>query len=120
MTPGSQNAPDRPAQPDQHTAVGQVGEDLAGLGHVAGEPVELGHGEHAGRPHRPQGPVQAAAVAAGGPGEAPVDVDPIGRDAETEQLLGLDDDVLLVGGAAGVPGPDGTRSRSVHALKCSG
>ncbi|WP_433136423.1 hypothetical protein ACQPZ8_30015 [Actinomadura nitritigenes] len=38
--------------------------------------------------------VQAAAVAAGGPGEAPVDVDPIGRDAEREQLLGLDDDIL--------------------------
>ncbi|WP_218826157.1 hypothetical protein [Actinomadura mexicana] len=59
--------------------------------------------------------------------EALVDVDPVGRDAEREQLLGLDDDVLLVGGAAGVADPDGAGSRAggrcvrgVHALKCSG
>lgn len=43
---------DRGAQTEQHPAVGQVGEDLVGLGHVAGEPVELGDGEHAAVPHR--------------------------------------------------------------------
>ncbi|MQY08857.1 hypothetical protein ACRB68_69680 [Actinomadura sp. RB68] len=59
--------------------------------------------------------VQAATVAAGGPGEAPVDVDPIGRDAEREQLLGLDDHVLFIGGTAGAPIPDGIGSHSVHA-----
>jgi hypothetical protein len=44
----------------------------------------------------------AGAVAAGGAGEPAVDVDPILRDPEREQLLGLDDHVLFVSGAARV------------------
>ncbi|MFC6879604.1 MULTISPECIES: hypothetical protein [Actinomadura] len=46
-------------------------------------------------------------------------MDSVGRDAESEKLLGLDDDVLLVGGTAGVADPNGTEGRGVrgvHAL----
>nr|WP_269802749.1 hypothetical protein [Actinocorallia populi] len=62
-----------------------------------------------------EGLVEAGPVAAGGAGESAVDVDAVLRDAEREQLLGLDHDVLSVGAAAGVADPG-----SVHALKCSG
>jgi len=56
-----------------------------------------------------------AGGSAGGAGEAAVDADPVFGNAEREELLGLDDDVLFVGGTAGVPD-----ARGVHGLRCSG
>ncbi len=41
-------------------------------------------------------------------------LDPVLRHAERQELLGLDDHVLFVGGAAGV-----ADTGSVHAFKCS-
>lgn len=59
-------------------------------------------GENAAVPHGGQRLVETGAVAAGGIGEAAVDGDPLLGDAEGQESLGLDDDVLLVGRAAGV------------------
>lgn len=103
------------ADAEQDTPAGQPSEDLVGLGHVAGEPVELGDGEHRPVPDGGEGLVEAGAVAAGGAGEAAVDVDAVGGDAEREQLLGLDLDVLLIGAATGISDAAGLG----HACKCS-
>ncbi|WSC89503.1 hypothetical protein OIE48_15380 [Streptosporangium sp. NBC_01756] len=55
--------------------------------------------------HRWMAATPTGAVGPGGAGEAAVDVDPVCLDVEGAQLLGLHDDVLLVGGAAGVADP---------------
>ena len=65
---------DRGAQAEEHTAIGQVGEDGVGVGDVAGEAVECGDGEDAAGPQRGQCLVQAGAVGAAGTGEAAADV----------------------------------------------
>jgi hypothetical protein len=75
------------------------------ISRASGEPVELGDDEGVAGPDRGQGLVQAGAVAVGA-GEAVVEVDPLGVDAELEQGLMLGGEVLLVGGAAGVTDPD--------------
>jgi hypothetical protein len=68
-----------------------------GVGDVAGEGVELGDGQDAARPDCGERLVQAGAVGAAGTGEAAVDVDAVGRDADPGELIELDIDVLLVG-----------------------
>ncbi len=55
-------------------------------------------------------------VAAGGAGEPGVDVDPFAWNAEREQLVGLDLDVLFVGGATAVSDAE----RFAHPWNCSG
>lgn len=73
--------------------VAQAGEDVAGLGHLAGEPVELRRGQH----HLPFGDdsrrrgdrgeciVRVDPVLAGGAGESPVDEDPLCRSPEGQR-----------------------------------
>jgi hypothetical protein len=75
---------------------------------------KLGDGEHRPVPHRCERLVQADAVAAGGAGETTVDVDPVVGHAEHEQLPGLNDHILLIGGAVRVAdtGPVHIRQRS--------
>nr|WP_258382488.1 cupin domain-containing protein [Streptomyces sp. NTH33] len=72
---------------EQDAAAGPVAEDMAGLFDVAGEPVELRPGEHRPVPDGREGLVEAVPVAAGGAGEAAVDVDAILWDAERERCL---------------------------------
>jgi hypothetical protein len=82
---------------------------------LRGEPVELGDGEDAAGPDGREGLVESVAVAAGGAGEAAVDVDAVLGDAEREKLLGLNLDVLLIGATTGVSGAAGLG----HTVKCS-
>lgn len=85
-----------------------------GVGDVLGEAVELGDGQDAAGPDCGERLVQAGAVGAAGAGQAAVDVDAVGCDADGGELLDLDIDVLLVGGAAGVPD-----SGPIHGGYCS-
>ncbi len=71
-----------------------------GVGDVSGEAVEFGDGQDAAGPQRGEGLIQAGAVGAAGAGEAPVDVDALGRDAQRGELFYLDVEVLLVCRAA--------------------
>jgi hypothetical protein len=78
-----------------------------------GEPVEFGDDEGVARPDRGQGLVESGAVAVGA-GEAVVEVDPCGVDAELQEGLVLGDEVLFVGGAAGVADPDRGHDRQAY------
>jgi hypothetical protein len=51
------------AQAEQDAAAGRGGEDVVSLGHVAGEAVELGHGEDGAVPYGGEHLVEAGAVA---------------------------------------------------------
>jgi hypothetical protein len=85
-----------------------------GVGDVAGEAVELGDGQDAAGPQCGESLIQAGAVGAASAGEATVDVDALGRDAERGELFNLDVDVLLVCRAARIPDPG-----AVHGGYCS-
>ncbi|WP_455566214.1 hypothetical protein [Nocardia tengchongensis] len=107
---------DRAAEPEQDIALAQVGQDLSGFSHIASESVELRRGQHNLPPgnslrcrgHCGERVVEARAVLAGGAGEPGVDEDPFTWNAEREQLVGLDLDVLSVGGATAVSDADGS------------
>jgi hypothetical protein len=84
------------AEVERDAAVGELGEDVAGVGQGAGEPVQLGHHElvagTAGGHRLPQS--GAGSVGAGQP---VVDIDPVRSDAEPPQSLTLRGEVLPAG-----------------------
>ena len=65
-------------------------------------PVELGHHQGVAGSAGRECLAQTGTFAVGAC-QAVVDVDPLGLDAETEQGIALRGQVLLVGGASGVP-----------------
>jgi hypothetical protein len=107
---GSVGSWNRSAEAELDLAGGELGDDVAGVGQRAGEPVELGHDQGvagAAGGHRlaqpGPGPVDS--------GEAVVDVDTVGRHAERGKGVALRREVLLVSGDPG-------RSRSsLHSLR---
>jgi hypothetical protein len=85
------------AELEADAAGGEFGDEVAGVGDGAGEPVELGHdegvaGPACARPSPPAAPVARRA------GQAVVDVDPVRGDAEGGETVPLSGEVLRGGG----------------------
>jgi hypothetical protein len=93
---------DRPAQAQADLPGGELVGDRAGIRQRPGQSVELGH--HQGVPGSTcgQGLAEPGTFAVGA-GQAVVDVDSFSLDAEAEQGVALRGEVLLIGGASGVP-----------------
>ena len=81
---------------------GQLVGDRPGVGQGPGEPVELGHDQGVAGSARGERFTQPRSLSVGA-GEAVVDVDPFRFDAEGEEPFSLGGQVLLIGGASGVP-----------------
>lgn len=80
-----------------HLARGEFGDDVAGVRHGAGEPVELGDHQRVAAAASGHGLAQTRSRA-GGAGEPMVDVDPLGLDSEPGQGVALGGEVSGVGG----------------------
>lgn len=91
----------RPAEIELNLALGELVSDRAGVGQRPREAVELGHDERVAGAAGRERLVQAGAFAVGA-GEAVVDVDAFGGQAERLQAVALGREVLLVGGDSGV------------------
>lgn len=104
----------RRAQLQGHTAVGEVGDDVAGVGQGAGEAVELGDDQGVPAPARGEGFAQPRAGAVR-PGEAVVDVDPLCFDAERGEGVALGGRVLLGGRDPRISNPYPTSTAHLRA-----
>ncbi len=80
---------------------GELIDDVTGVWQRAGEAIELGDDEGVAVPARRERFAESGALA-GGAGEAVVDVDAFGRDAEPGEAVALGGEVLLVGGDSSV------------------
>ena len=93
---------------------GQLVDDVARVGQRAGEPVEFGDDQRVAVAAGGQRLAQAGTFAVGA-GQAVVDVDPVGADAERGEGFALRGQVLLVGGHAGVADQQRRHEASPHA-----
>jgi hypothetical protein len=84
---------------------GELGNDVAGIGERQREPVELGHDQDVAGAAGGHRLAQSVPVPVG-PGQAVVDVDPVGCDVERGEGVALGGEVLIVGGDSGVPDLD--------------
>lgn len=90
------------AEAELDVALGEVLDDVAGVGQEAGEAVELGDHQRVPGPACGQGLVESGAFAVPS-GESVVDIDQIVGNAERLEPRLLGGEVLLVGGDAGLP-----------------
>ena len=90
-----------PAQAELDLATGELLDDGPGVGERAGQAVELGDDEGVARPAGSQRLTKTGPLPVG-PGQALVDVDPLGGDAEGHQGIPLGGQVLFVGGDPGI------------------
>jgi len=82
------------ADVEPHTGGGELVDDVARVGHGAGQPIELGDDEGVALSAGGQGLAQPGAVAVGA-GQSVVEVDPLGVDAERGEGVLLGSEVLI-------------------------
>src|SRR5690625_2280668 len=93
---------DGPAEREADLSGGQLVRDGPRIGQGPCQAVELRDHQGVPTPASGQGLAQARAFSVGA-GQAVIDVDAFGLDAEAEQGIALGGEVLLIGGASGVP-----------------
>jgi hypothetical protein len=89
----------RPAQAEPDMPGGQLVGDGPGIWQSSGQPVQLGHHKGVAVPARRERFPQSRAFPVGA-GQAVVDVDAVGRDAQPDQTVSLSGEILLVSGTA--------------------
>ena len=92
----------RAAEAELDLAGGQLVGDRPSVRQGPGQAVELGHHEGVAGPTGSKCLTESRSLAIGA-GQAVVHVDAFGFDAESQETLALGSEVLLIGGASGVP-----------------
>jgi antitoxin YefM len=93
---------DRPAQTQADLPSGELIGDRTGVGQGPGQAVELGHHQGVTIPACGECLAEARSLAVGA-GQAVIDVDPVGLDAEAGKGFALSGEVVLISGTTGVP-----------------
>ena len=81
---------------------GQLVGNRSGVGQGPGKSVELGHHQGVAGAAGGECLTESGSLAVGA-GQAVIDVDPVGLDAQAEQGFAVCGEILLIGGATGVP-----------------
>ena len=91
----------RAADVQPHSAAGELVDDVAGVGHGAGEPIELGDYQRVAAAAGSEGLAQAGSIAVGA-GQPVVDIDAFRVNAERDKRVALRGEVLIDGRHPGV------------------
>lgn len=91
----------RAADVQPHSAAGELVDDVAGIGHGAGEPIELGDYQRVAAAAGREGLAQAGSIAVGA-GQPVVDIDAFRVNAKRDKRVALRGEVLIDGRHPGV------------------